>query len=625
VEAGVFSDNGARFWPSLAGTHYTDLNIAAGLPPPGVDYYTFSSSGGVIPWSDGTLGDDQFVIHHPSDGTDWIAQAFSTSGSNLSASPGNGVSAPGFGFEGGGTGGDIPTGFCGGSGRPAPLYLEIIIVAQVLPPTATIAASANPIAFGQSIDLFATTVSPSSSLFAQSIDSSPDGSDWTLGTTVAGASWTGGPASQNTLEWPFTPGSAGTWHFRAAGTDSVGVSNWAQTTVVVDKATPVGSFGGHTLSQGVSLSGLLTATFVNPFNAGVAQPTGVTTYAASGYGPVTEGTILPAGSYTITASYPGDANYNPNAAAATFAVEAQLPPAASISASPPSGTAPLAVSLAWSTANASSAVVAGAGVASTSLSGTQSVTLPSPGDYVFLITAGGPGGQVTRSAAVTVGAAEYQLTTFAVGSGTVTPGGVYPAGSVVSVSATPGINASFLDWTGGITGGANPLTVTMTGNLTVAANFVSMQAQTIAFSPPATASYPGPTVALTASASSGLPVSFSLASGPASLSGNVLTFTGPGSVAVTASQAGNGQWLPAIPVTGSIAVNPVAMIARLRFNATGNDARVVTPGAPPGSSFIWTDSSGLEASPWPSFVDPQRAAPVQSSTALPEVPTAPKN
>jgi len=55
-------------------------------------------------------------------------------------------------------------------------------------------------------------------------------------------------------------------------------------------------------------------------------------------------------------------------------------------------------------------------------------------------------------------------------------------------------------------------------------------------------------VILLASASSGLDVSFSVVSGPAVLSGSELTFTDTGTVSVAASQAGDGNWNPALDV-----------------------------------------------------------------------------
>jgi uncharacterized repeat protein (TIGR02543 family) len=592
--------------------------IAADQAAAGADYYTYTSPGGVIPWSDGKLGDDQFAVYHPSDNTYWTAQAFSTSGSNVNQSPGGG-SSPGFGFVGGGTGGTVPTSFCGGGGRLTPVFTEIIIVSQILPPSTTLTASADPIPFGQSVTLTATTVSTAGTLVAQAIDNSPDGVSWAFGSTVPGASWAGGPAAQNTLAWGFTPPAAGNWHFRAAGTDSVGVSNVPEEIVTVDKATPTGTFAGQSLVSGTSLAGLLSAEFANPYNPGAARPTGAVAYSAPGFGPISDATVLPEGEYAVTAAYPGDSNYNAASVTAEFTVTAPAPPSASITASPPGGTAPLQVAVVWSAANASSAVVAGTGVASSSISGSQNVVLTTPGTYVYTITASGPGGQTTRTASVTAGAAQFVLTTGVIGNGSVTPGGTYPAGSVVSVSAAPGNSASFTGWTGGAAGTANPISVTMNGNLTVFANFLSAQPQTIVFSPPPTASYPGPSVVLAAAATSGLPVQFALLGGPALLKANLLSFTGPGPVVVQASQGGNQQWLPAAPVTADIQVDANALVARLRFNPSGNDARVSDRNSAPGGSFIWTDASGVQASPWPTFGNPQPLVPVQQNTVLPEV------
>jgi hypothetical protein len=68
--------------------------------------------------------------------------------------------------------------------------------------------------------------------------------------------------------------------------------------------------------------------------------------------------------------------------------------------------------------------------------------------------------------------------------------------------------------------------------------FVTKRPQTITFAPPVTTLPAGSGVVLSATASSGLAVSFTLVSGSASLSGNTLTGNG-GNVIVRASQAGN--------------------------------------------------------------------------------------
>jgi hypothetical protein len=532
LQPGIISSNGARFWPTLAGTAFpTVMTLYTSVPGSGADYYTYSSPGGVIPWSDGILGDDQFVVYHPSDGTYWVAQAFSTNGSNVAGS-GGGASSPGFSMMGSGT----PVDFCGGGGRGAPVYWEITILSQVLPPTTALAASAKSIELGQPVTLTAVTTSPSGTLYAQAIDDSPDGSTWTAGTTVAGASWTGGPAARNTLSWTFFPPSVGTWYFRAAGTDSVGVSN---------------------------------------------------------------------------------------SAVASVTVTAPPPPTGSITVSPASGAVPLAATIVWATANATSAVVAGSGLAGTALSGSQGVTLSAPGTYFYTLTAGGPGGQVTRSASVTATEPAYTVSTLASGGGSVTPGGTYPVGTMLTLVATPGPNATFVWWSGSVSSSANPLALTVNGTMTIIGNFAAKQPQTISFSPPATASYPAAAIALTATASSGLPVGLILISGPATLNGNSLTLTGPGAVVVEATQAGNSQWLPALPVSASVQVAPVPVISRIRFNAGGNDSHVVDQAGQAGSTFIWTDTAGIQASPWPTFTGPKTASPVQQNTTLPAVPAPP--
>jgi sugar lactone lactonase YvrE len=83
-------------------------------------------------------------------------------------------------------------------------------------------------------------------------------------------------------------------------------------------------------------------------------------------------------------------------------------------------------------------------------------------------------------------------------------------------------------------------------------------AQTITFPNPGSQRY-GTQTTVSATASSGLPVSFALVSGPATLSGNTLSFTGVGTVAVRATQAGNNYYASATPVTVSITVNPAPL------------------------------------------------------------------
>ena len=87
-------------------------------------------------------------------------------------------------------------------------------------------------------------------------------------------------------------------------------------------------------------------------------------------------------------------------------------------------------------------------------------------------------------------------------------------------------------------------------------------------------------VELSATASSGLPVSFSVLSGPAEIDGDgvTMTFTGFGEVSVVASQAGNGSYNPAPDVTNTFNVTKVFATVTLNDLAQAYDgtARVVT-------------------------------------------------
>lgn len=76
----------------------------------------------------------------------------------------------------------------------------------------------------------------------------------------------------------------------------------------------------------------------------------------------------------------------------------------------------------------------------------------------------------------------------------------------------------------------------------------SPQDQVIDFPTPTDRPFNSAPFALSATASSGLPVSFSVVSGPATVSGSTLTLTGMGPVTVRATQAGNANFEAALPV-----------------------------------------------------------------------------
>jgi hypothetical protein len=82
------------------------------------------------------------------------------------------------------------------------------------------------------------------------------------------------------------------------------------------------------------------------------------------------------------------------------------------------------------------------------------------------------------------------------------------------------------------------------------------QAQQISVTPVDPITLPSGPVTLSATATSGLPVTFEVVSGPGSVSGNVLTLAGAGTVQMMAHQGGDEDWLPAPSVAFAVVVNP---------------------------------------------------------------------
>ncbi len=104
-------------------------------------------------------------------------------------------------------------------------------------------------------------------------------------------------------------------------------------------------------------------------------------------------------------------------------------------------------------------------------------------------------------------------------------------------------------------------------------------------------------VLLSATASSGLPVGFAVASGPAALDGATLTFTGAGSVTIAASQGGDGSWNAAPEAVRTFAVlepNPALEVDGTRTNVNvreGGEGRFfVRLGGEPASNVLVTVS-----------------------------------
>ncbi|MGD0904417.1 MAG: choice-of-anchor D domain-containing protein, partial [Terracidiphilus sp.] len=132
--------------------------------------------------------------------------------------------------------------------------------------------------------------------------------------------------------------------------------------------------------------------------------------------------------------------------------------------------------------------------------------------------------------------------------------------------------------------------------------------QTIDLTPPASpVTYGVSPIALSATATSGLPVTFSV-TGPASVSGSTLRITGAGSVVVTASQAGNANYLPATAVSYTITVNQ-AVLTVTAVSLTVNYGQTLPAYTATYSGFQNGDTSAVLSG-------------VPSLTTIPAAPTA---
>jgi len=93
------------------------------------------------------------------------------------------------------------------------------------------------------------------------------------------------------------------------------------------------------------------------------------------------------------------------------------------------------------------------------------------------------------------------------------------------------------------------------GTQTIGLYGTTLSSQTINFSPPSPVTFGVSPIALTASATSGLTVTLTVVSGPGTLSNNLLTVTGAGTIVISADQAGNASYAP-VQTTANIIVSP---------------------------------------------------------------------
>jgi hypothetical protein len=143
------------------------------------------------------------------------------------------------------------------------------------------------------------------------------------------------------------------------------------------------------------------------------------------------------------------------------------------------------------------------------------------------------------------------------------------AGQTLSVIFSPTDTADYGTASGSVLLTVNPATqsITFTNSALGYSNSVPSGPNTITM----TATYGVVPLPLSATGgASGNPVTFALASGPATLSGTTLAITGAGTVTVTANQAGNSNYSAAPLTTEIIQVAKATPLASLTTNTTAS-------------------------------------------------------
>jgi hypothetical protein len=254
------------------------------------------------------------------------------------------------------------------------------------------------------------------------------------------------------------------------------------------------------------------------------------------------------GSHSITAQYNGDPNYTGSGSAAQTVTVSQITSATRLAISAASINAGQPEMLTAAIAGAASPALSGV---VTFFDGTTAI------------------GNVNATAVPTGGTATLTVTTLATGTHTLT--------------------ARY--------GGDTNYTASVSGVQTVT---VSETTQTITFPAIPNHVYGDPPFTLSATASSGLAVSYSVVSGPASLSGSTVTLTGIGTVTIQATQAGNATYAAATPVSRSFMVTaPIPTLAGISptIGIVGSGATMLTL---TGTNFASTDTVLLNGTAIPS-------------------------
>src|SRR5271157_2772241 len=350
---------------------------------------------------------------------------------------------------------------------------------------------------------------------------------------------------------------------------------------------------------------------------GGASGNAVTYTVNSGPGSVSGSTltITGAGSIVITANQAGNTNYSAAPAVQQTIVVNKASQTITFTTNAPSNevyngqftvaaTATSGLTVAFTSSGACSN--SGATYTMTSGTGTCSVIANQAGNGNYSAAS-----QVTQTVNATLASQSISFTTNAPSSE------VYNGQFTVAATATSGLTVAFTASGVCSNSGATYTMTSGTGICSVIANQVGNSnyaaapqvtqtvnatpvSQIISFAPPVTpVNYGVPPITLSASASSGLPVAFSVLSGPATVNGSILTITGPGTVIVAADQAGDTDYAPAAEVTQTIEVNLAPTFTELASSPNPStygqsvtfNALLSTGGVSPTGSITFNDAS----------------------------------
>jgi DNA-binding beta-propeller fold protein YncE len=392
----------------------------------------------------------------------------------------------------------------------------------------------------------------------------------------------------------FTPQSAGTLTANGNVTDnSLNVSGATQTVALSGVATQIPQTITFTSSAGPYTYGHAPITLSA---TGGASGNAVTFSLISGPGSVSGSmlTITGAGTIVVAANQAGSTNYsaatqvtqtvvvNQGAQAITFTAPASpvtygAAPAALV-ATGGSSTKPVVFSVLSGPGSISGSTLSYTGAGTVVLAANQA------GDINYTAAT-----QVTQT--VVVNQAPQTINFSALPSPA-----VYGVGSI-PLAATGGASSNGVIFTvisGPAVISGNSLTIVGAGTVVVAANqagnanysaaaevtqsvLVNQAPQAITFTVPSVVLYGVAPITLNATGgASGNAVVFSVLSGPASITGNLLTITGTGTVVIAADQLGNTNYTAAAEVTQSVTVLPIVYTAPTEPVGTASGTQTAT-------------------------------------------------